>query len=280
MDFIDWAAHGRSLQRNISMRCHFTKVVHDILPTNSLVSKYSPGIRSAKCPCCPHLCEDRDHVIRCPHSTRRTWRRQCLIAIRKRCDQLSTRPYLTEILLGALEAWFADSELRMPNLPTLYNRLLYEQKAIGWRQVFNGRFSNEWAVLQDDYLHQQRKHKGRHDGLNWTTSITCEIWKQWRVLWEMRNQVIHGRNLAEQATIQRRTAISELRAIYLLREEMLPGDRCILMATVEQHAEKPTLILKNWIHTFKPTVIHSVKIATQSALRGVRSLTEYFRPLR
>ena len=96
----------------------------------------------------------------------------------------------------------------------------------------------------------------------------------------MRNQVIHGRDLAEQATIQRRTAISELRAIYLLREEMLPGDRCILMATVEQHAEKPTLILKNWIHTFKPTVIHSVKIATQSALRGVRSLTEYFRPLR
>ena len=60
-------------------------------------------------------------------------------------------------------------------------------------------------------------------------------------LGDEESSYIHGRKLAEQATIQRRTAISELREIYVLREEMLPGDRCILMDMFDQHAEKPTL---------------------------------------
>jgi hypothetical protein len=49
--------------------------------------------------------------------------------------------------------------------------LCREQSTIGWRQLFNGCMSNEWAYLQGTYLLKQHQHQGKDDGLNWTTAI-------------------------------------------------------------------------------------------------------------
>jgi hypothetical protein len=63
---IDWRAHELAICRQIHQRVHLTKLIHDILPTNDTVSRWRPN-RMEKCPSCPHLMEDRDHVLRCPH---------------------------------------------------------------------------------------------------------------------------------------------------------------------------------------------------------------------
>ena len=36
------------------------------------------------------------------------------------------------------------------------SRLIHSQTRIGWRQMFNGRFSQEWSNLQDAYLYCQQ----------------------------------------------------------------------------------------------------------------------------
>ena len=67
------------------------------------INKYD-YIRSAKCPLCTQPDEDRDHILRCPHTTRRSWPPVLFNAIRERREKLRTRPVLTEILLEGIAA--------------------------------------------------------------------------------------------------------------------------------------------------------------------------------
>ena len=62
---VNWEAHGVALQKLNSRRIHYTKMVHDILPTTHLANKFDQGKR--KCPQCQNEVETtRDHVLRCP----------------------------------------------------------------------------------------------------------------------------------------------------------------------------------------------------------------------
>jgi hypothetical protein len=94
--------------------------------------------------------------------------------LRKRCDKLDSHPYLQDILLDGIDAWFNQSDFDYTGYPSIYHQLYQEQARIGWRHIFNGRFSEEWAYLQDNYLYTQKKHQGRDDGNNWTTAVICE----------------------------------------------------------------------------------------------------------
>jgi hypothetical protein len=116
-------------------------------------------------------------------------------------------------LLDGIDAWFHQRDFDYTVYPSTYHGLCREQAKIGWRQFFSGRFSEEWAYLQDDYLYINKKHQGRDDGNNWTTAVICECWKNWYSLWEMRNLVIHGRNVAEVNQLKRRYAVQDLNAI-------------------------------------------------------------------
>ena len=134
------------------------------------------------------------------------------------------------------------------------------------------------AYLQDDYLYINKKHQGRDDGNNWTTAVICECWTNWYSLWEMRNLVIHGRNVAEVNQLKRRYAVQDLNAIYEMRDQLLPRDRDLLMESAEVHATKTTRQIRNWITTFRPIIQHSVKTAAKHAITGVKSIREYFLP--
>lgn len=62
-----------------------------------------------------------------------------------------------------------------------------------------------------------------------------------------------------------------------MRDQLLPRDRDILMSSYDEHAKKSTNQIKNWLHTYKPTILQSVKIATTHAITGVRAITSYFK---
>ena len=69
---IHWEAHGAALKKVNKRRIHYTKMMFDILPTNSQANKYDKGKRT--CPTCDHSTENRDHILRCGHSDAITWR--------------------------------------------------------------------------------------------------------------------------------------------------------------------------------------------------------------
>jgi hypothetical protein len=68
-----------------------------------------------------------------------------------------------------------------------------------------------------------------------------------------------------------------LTAIYEMRDQLIPRDRDILKSSYEEHAKKSTNQIKNWLHTYKQTILQSVKVATNHAITGVRrAITSYF----
>jgi hypothetical protein len=122
LESIDWLSHGRAINRNTIPQAHCCKLIHDKLPTNSIVSKYDDH-RRAHCPQCQHDSEDCDHILRCPHESRVAWRKTFLSNLRKRCDILDSRPYLQGILLDGIKTWFHQRDFDYTVYPSTYHRL-------------------------------------------------------------------------------------------------------------------------------------------------------------
>jgi hypothetical protein len=203
---IFWTSHGTALQNHFPLRLHFSKLVHDILPTTAHVNKMDKGKR--QCPTCSHTLENRDHIIRCPHPTRNKWRHALLTALHESCLTLFTYNPLRELLEDSTRVWMYDdapvgqafivNEFRYPIEMRL---LIRQQNNIGWCQLFHGRFSTEWSRLQGDYYYRTRDDRPgqnyKFTGDGWQVSIITFLWKQWRVLWKQRNQDVHGRARGE-----------------------------------------------------------------------------------
>jgi hypothetical protein len=175
-----------------------------------------------------------------------------------------------------------------------YHRLLAQQNGIGWRQIFNGRMTTEWARLQDDYYYnaRQRKHEeaagnqvlvpgaSRHarSGTSWTSEIIVSLWDQWYKVWTLRNANIHGHDKATRAKHQIEVDQRRLQTIYQNRQHLEPSIQDLLFATAEDHQrECSPLAIRNWLSINETIILQSIKNAKTRAIQGVRSIKTYFR---
>jgi hypothetical protein len=71
-------------------------------------------------------------------------------------DQEDTSPLLQHVWREAMKLWFvepSDDIILPPFLfPLEEQQVILHQNAIGWRQIFSGRFATAWTSVQDDYL--------------------------------------------------------------------------------------------------------------------------------
>jgi phosphoenolpyruvate synthase/pyruvate phosphate dikinase len=82
-----------------------------------------------------------------------TWRAKLLHTIRKCSDAMETDPVLLVLLMEGLHAWLHNNKTPSPAAyPTTYRQLVREQTTLGWRQLFNGRWSTDWARLHECYI--------------------------------------------------------------------------------------------------------------------------------
>jgi hypothetical protein len=295
---IDWDAHGHAIKKNNRQRIHITKLVHDILPTNKVVYRRDPTAQLC-IECQTRQVEDRDHVLRCPHSSRARWRDQFLAAIEVKGVKLRSDPQLLNILTQGLHWWLQGNEdgYNGENIPEKYKRLVRQQNAIGWRQVFNGRMSKEWARLQADYIWIQKQrardfgqcrgNRGSEDdswrndytGARWTSDMIDEIWIQWRIVWTLRNATIHGHDQQTRSEKLHQRNNQRLQTIYDNRENLEPSVRELLFDTIDDHRRQNSKhSLHNWLVVHETTFILSAKNVGSRAIRGVKSIKEYFKP--
>ena len=223
-------------------RIHFTKLIHDILPTTAQANRYDKGNQT--CPLCPCTAENRDHVLRCPSSAATKWRDSFQTNLRDFFRETQTAPVLTELTLSAFEKWFiADDELILDPLAyqTQVHKLIEEQNAIGWRQLFSGRFSCEWSTIQNASYSRVPPSDGqqKRTGLRWQTKFILKFWEEWDERWSDRNKAPHGHDAAIRFQAMRRETRQHLDNIYRDREFMQPHVQAFL-----QDSWKPTQ--RNW----------------------------------
>jgi hypothetical protein len=274
-DSINWDVHGLAMRSDMTSKVHLSKLAHEILPTNKQVSRYDKT-RKPNCLSCNDQVEDRDHIIRCTHPSRQKWRAQLIKQLRDKCDSMATRPQLQDLLISGIHTWMNGRTISAKNYPRLYSKLIHDQNQIGWRQVFNGRLATEWEALQSDYYKEIKNSNKHRSGKIWTRTIIQTIWTQWRELWNMRNEAIHGHDLATKTRAKRAKAEAQLHQIYSRRQQMLPSHTELLFSTVEEHLQLSTLTIQNWLHIHEPLFESGIRQAKTSTLSGTRPLRRYF----
>ena len=284
---INWESHAAAIKAHNKQRIHITKMLHEVLPTNYHIHRGDP-VRQ-RCPSCFAVKEDRDHIIRCPATARNTWRANTIVAVQEHCHLLRTSPTMTAMLVHGLHGWFENHAQFQPTIdvPSKYRRLVAQQNAIGWRQMFHGRLSIEWARLHDDHMFCLAKQHG-HDshlfrgtrkrtGDQWCQDITTLLWTQWTVVWKIRNEVIHGKDEQDRRKKQEQENLRKLRKIYSQRELIKPRVQELLFDEISEHETMSALSIKNWLAVHKTIFIASIKQAPRRAIQGVRSIKSYFR---
>ena len=280
---INWNAHGQALRNHITHRIHFSKLVHDILPTAVYLNKMDKGKRC--CPCCNHPKEDRDHIIKCSHPTRNKWRHGMLSALLETCVANFTYTPLLDLLQEAVRAWLyhidPETAFTVPSqqYPPELHLLIRQQNQIGWRQLFHGRFSAEWSRIQGDFYFRTRNDPGRSHkltGKGWQVKIITTIWKHWRTLWKQRNHDVFGHDAATVALAERKEVHRRLNQIYDQKTQMEPSAQSLLCADIQAHLQQPTWVVKNWLTIYSPLFRTSIIRARTQATRGVRSIRSYF----
>ena len=280
-DRINWKAHGASLKKNIKHQQHYVKLVQGILPTNHQVYRHDPMRRG--CPLCSCRDETWTHIVRCPHPSRVKWRKDFCTDVRSQCSKLQTKPELVEILIQGLTGWLewaGDAEFELPAdlYEDEYRRLILSQNSIGWKHVFMGRFSNDWAAHQDDFYFTNPgiNPKKRRSGERWQVALIGVVWESWYEVWKARNQDVHGADATQKATIERRDVLRSLRVIYDKRRMYEPSSQELLMKDIRDHEGHTTRQLKNWLAINEPVFQISFRRAKKAAIAGMKSIRHYF----
>ena len=286
-DYINWPAHGASIRNHMHCRTQLIKLVHGILPTNAKLHR-DDHIRN-RCPCCRNAKEDWTHILSCDAPSRSKWRRNMIQAVDIKCESLKTHPELRALLITSLQRWMhwltenhdEKFEVHLPtNTPTSMAQLIAKQNAIGWQHILLGRFCTDWSKIQEAHYATMinTKEGKQRSGQRWQHSIIGKVWTQWFILWEMRNQDLHGANESTKARAEREENERTLRDIYDMRAQMEPSVQQLLCQDIATHFEKPLWYNKNWLAIHGPLVKQSIKRAKKKAIQGVRSIRQYFTP--
>jgi hypothetical protein len=259
---IDWATHGICVRKQFKLKRFFVKLLHDWLPVGKQVARYDQDL-SAKCPSCPHESEDRDHFLRCP--SRRLWQEEMLKELRQYCTNNPTREALKDILLESIMSWFQDSPVILSGFGEVYDILIKQQAAVGWKQLILGRFVHEWSILQEEFLRSITNRPKHSSGTGWVIGVTSVVWKHVRKEWETRNSARHGIDDVTKEKARIEQAQREIVTMYEIKNDVLPRDRELFYATTEEHFEKETssLALRQWLSTWKPVLLQSHKTHNQ-----------------
>jgi hypothetical protein len=253
MDMIHWEAHGQGLNQIFIYRTFLIKLIHDKLPVGKMIARYQ-DTHDHQCPSCQEEHKDRTHFLRCPNPAHVAWQLTLVTAIWKRCDNISTRPYLMDILITGLTHLFADTAFFKEDYPAFYHSLIDQQEHLGWHQLFFGWFSTLWCKLQNSHLRRSPSTDGKHSGTPWILSILT-IWTEVQSHWEVRNKKVkHGDTEVTRLNSKFAQVLRETEGLCKLKPTTLPCDQGVITTYTD---------LRAWVNTWRPTIIGSVKDAKE-----------------
>jgi hypothetical protein len=272
---IDWRAFRRARNRMLSRHVQICKMCFDQLPTASVVSRWDPSTPSS-CPRCLQDDETIDHVLRCSSPPVVAWRSQLLHDLRHKClDQWNTRYGLVEVLCTGLSQWFqGDLLVDQHKFPHAVQPLVQSQNAIGWRHLFRGRLSTDWADLQQVHLQTNPARRVSDTGATWSTNVICFLWERFLLLWKSRNDVVFGDTPAATRQSAVTKVLIELRQLHSQRDQYRPCDVSFLMSPTALQDDQVfadtiqrqgVYRVQDWLETWKPFFRRSLQRAQATA---------------
>ena len=230
---------------------------------------------------CGSTDETRDHIIRCLAPPRTAWRRKFWEAIAQFHTEYRTAPVLIYVFRSAMEDWLqAESDLVVSPIlfPLEVRQLILDQNLLGWRQLFSGRFSIEWSKIQQAYYARHRTKDGiqRRTGSQWQVKMIGVMWDQWRTVWRLRNEEVHGHDAATRARAERAATDRRMREVYDQRQHLEPNVASLLHQDEHEHRSRSRATNQNWLAVNLPIIRRSVRRVKKRSARGMQTLRSYF----
>jgi hypothetical protein len=143
------------------------------------------------------------------------------------------------------------------------------QHAIGWEQLFQGRFDNRWSWLQEDYYYLDQNGQLKLD----RKYFSGNIWL--RKLIAPR----HGTNKDKNHAIRCGRLLIAIQALYADAPHMLAVDRDVLAEPLVTKLKKHPTGLELWLRRTCNIIQLSRKDALLAALKLThKTLAKYFTP--
>lgn len=273
-DYVDWVSHALAVKKGQHHKHFIIKMIHDWLPIGKLVARYKTCI-SKECPSCLCCEETRHHFFCC---AARQWKSRFYPALTQHLSTNGTSPVLADILQAAIRSVLMDQPVLLPHYPPHYSPLIQRQSAIGWHQLLLGRFVTEWSALHEAYQASSDHQSTHQSGTTWVVATITLIWTHLHHNWEERNQAKHGHDSTTQEQARLLQAQKEITETYELKSKVLPRDRDVFYPSPIHHFEQePTSTkLRQWLNTWKPTILRSVKECETQGLNAYASIRSFF----
>jgi hypothetical protein len=98
----------------------------------------------------------------------------------------------------------------------------------------------------------------------------------WLLLWDDQKKDCNGRDSVTHNVALREQALRELDILYSYQHSVLHRNRTIFFNDPNEHKTKPTHAIGQWINTYQPLILKSIKGAKKNCLLHVRTLTHCF----
>ena len=174
-----------------TQRTTIVKHIHGISPTGHIAHRNN-NHAPHECPACLEPYEDNTHLLQCSDPSRDEWRRKTI----KRTyeyQQQWTDPYLLDLLKDGLTRLHRQLPgLEARHYPRKYHALIAGQHQIGWDQLYQGRWDQDWIRLQQQYMSPQAESTTTQEAQAWLIGLGRLLINQWLELWTLRNEQRHG----------------------------------------------------------------------------------------
>ena len=181
---------------------------------------------------------------------------------------------MTHLLVEGLYWTLQDSPLENPaQYPSTLQPLIESQDSIGWAQLFLGRFSVRWRILHEHQLQTQGFQLNRlNSGSQWISGLIKIIWHHIHLVWQLRNQIRHGKTQAEKLEKRRQLCVAELKLYYDYKSDRILSNEVpdhIFYPSIQEHLYKESSLveLDNWLCTYRDIILQGKQTHQQPDLQ-------------
>jgi hypothetical protein len=196
-EHIWWAVHEASLEALSKKKRRFIqKFIHKKLPCNYRQQKYY-NYKSSVCMNCKEDIETQDHIFRCKLCPKRNklkaqYFKDLTILLENNRTNVST----SEMIKQNVKNWFniktvVDALTIAPDATNTLKMASTQQQEIGWDHWIKGRWSQEWATLQNYDINQNDSGKKYATSIAWAKEIILLTWDLIHQIWIERNNSEH-----------------------------------------------------------------------------------------
>eukprot|EP00957_Ditylum_brightwellii_P012124 915470-Ditylum_brightwellii.AAC.1 len=149
---------------------------------------------------------------------------------------------------------------------------LCKQKNLKYTAMFDGFLHKEWTKSQDIHLWEKSLWTPCSNGIQWTVQIIKFLWNRSFVLWQERNEFVHGSNATASQQMKAEKYKATIETMYHFKDRLMAADWQYMfqsLAEVEEFLHTKTVqYFKDWIAIWYPFFKKGIKDGQKQVIAG------------